>query len=273
MTVHQLPQKGGVFLLLAICLPLLSLFVASRSEAQTIPPGTPSVYLPLIAKFVPTATPTATNTPLPTATQTPTPTATSTPEPTPTLHPLNPALENVALRPYDVPPGYSVDRDEFDGEAPEIQYAGGYWSWYRGDTIGFGSTVYKYWTPDAAFAGYERIIEYNFNTDFYDSCTWGTRAAPAAPGAATYSAIQCQISNYDRTIYLAVYENIVLEFEFAAPYRATNIALACEKMMAQRALGQAEDFSCRTLLAAISRNSTKQELMPETMRAGPSVAR
>jgi len=189
------------------------------------------------------------------------------------LYPLNPVPENVAIRPYDVPPGFSVQSDEPDAEVPEILYAGGWDSWYNRPGVGFGSVVRKYWTPDAALAGYQRISNGIFTSDFYDRCAPGTRDAPVAPGATIYSAIQCQISNYDRTIYLVAYDNIVLKFEFAAPYRATSIALACEKMMAQRALGQAEDFSCRTLLAAISRNSTKQELMPETMRAGPSVAR
>jgi len=211
---------------------------------QTIPQPT---FLPLISHQPPptlTPTVTSTSTPLPTAT------ATATPSPTPTLFPLNPLPELVAIRPYDVPPGMTIDQDEGDEESPDIQYAAGWVSWYSNDTIGFGSRVRKYWTPDAALAGYQRILNFIFGNDFYDSCATGTRAVPVIPGADAYAAIQCRKGTYHRTNYIVAYDNIVLTFEFAATYRAPDAALACEKLMAQRALGQTEDFECRTYFPA-----------------------
>lgn len=213
--------------------------------AQTIvaPPNT--LYLPVITND---PAPTFTPTPIPTNTPSPTPTVTPTPGPTATLYPLNPVPEFVAIRPYDVPPGYSIEQDEADAENVSLQYAGGWDTWYIGDITGFGSWVRKYWNPDAAMAGYNRMVNGTFGNDFYDRCVWGTRSTPAIPGATTYTAIQCTKNTYERTIYFAVYNNIVLRFEMASPKRAPNTALLCEKLMAQRALGQEEDFTCRSKL-------------------------
>lgn len=227
-----------------ISLIILLLCTLAVAKAQTIVQPNP-IYLPIV-KNDPTHTPTATATPTPTTP--PTPTAIPTVAPTPTLHPRNPDPAAVAIRPYDVPPGFSIDAD-FAVEGNTVNmYAGGWYSWYRGDGIGYGSAVLKYWNPNAALAGYGRLTQAVFNDDFYDQCDWGTRSPPLRDGATTYAAIQCLKSFYDYTIYFAVYDNILLRFEIAAPQRRAAAALACEKMMALRALAMPEDLTCRTYL-------------------------
>lgn len=116
-----------------------------------------------------------------------------------------------------MPAGYSIEIDAPDTEDPALQYTGGWDSWYIGDVVGFGSWVRKYWTPAAALSGYQRTTTGTFANDFYTGCMTGTRAAPAVAGAAAYTAIHCSRDTYNRTIYFATYDNIVLRFEFSAP--------------------------------------------------------